>query len=75
VKVPRPDVVADLGGLTEAANGVDRILAPARLGVDRRQNVLKGGAVRQPLDAPADADDPVVEVVGDLRMVIDARLE
>jgi hypothetical protein len=36
---------------------------------------LRGGAVGKRLDAPPDADDPVVEVVGHLFVVVDTRLE
>ena len=75
VEIPRPDVVADLGVLAEAANRVNCILGPVRLGIDSRQDIVQGRAVGQRLDTPADAHDPVVEVVVDLLLMIDARLQ
>lgn len=78
MQIPRPDVVANLSVLAKAADRVNGVLGPVRLDADGRRNSLQhfieSRAVWQRLDAPAYAHDPVVEVVGHLRLVIDIRL-
>lgn len=74
VKVPRPDVVADLGVLAEAANRVDSILGPARLGADCRQISLKeapSGSASMPHPMPRSRR----RSCGPPVLVIDTRLE